>query len=179
MSLEYHSAKRRRVYQRLFDHDECRELYADGWTHKALSEKYGVSIARISQVCNPATEAAVRRSREEFVAAICDDCGGDCTHNWSSKHGRHDRVVCRSCDARRRSEDHLMDRLDADGDILCNDCGQHRPHDEYQLRRGVPAPYCRACVTARRRAYREAHPEVERAAYERQKARRRAARQAS
>lgn len=150
------TTKRARAYARRFDHDECRRLYATGgWTQSRLAARFGVSQARIGQIVNPSLKARVdARSRERF-AALCDDCGGPCTHNWWNKNGRHDRVICRTCSMERKREERLLGRLNEAGDIRCHACGNHKPIEAYRLRpaTGYPCNYCRACETAKRMEY--------------------------
>jgi hypothetical protein len=177
VTLEHRSPlKPGRVYHRKFDHDEARSLLASGWTRAAVARRMGVSEARILQISSPEERAKAQRRSVEFHAAICDDCGGPCSHNWSSKHGRHDRVVCRKCDGLRRSEDRLLERMNEDGDILCSGCGQHLHPAEFlpTTRTGMPKSTCRACGSRQRREYREAHREADRA-YQRDRKRRIAA----
>jgi hypothetical protein len=158
MSMETISTKRRRVYPRLFDHDEAQRRREAGEPVAALAAEYGVSVDRIYQVTSDAARARVVENMRLHHLALCDDCGGECTHNWSSKRSRHDRVVCRACSDERQREDALLERLDPDGLIHCSKCDQHLDIKAYRIRpNGYPAIRCRSCETAARRAYRHAH----------------------
>jgi hypothetical protein len=65
--------------------------------------------------------------------------------------------------------------MNTEGDILCTRCGEHRPPADYQPRKnGSPCSHCRSCRSARRKAYREAHADADRA-YQRDYQRRRRA----
>lgn len=44
MSLETHSKKRNRVYERAFDHEEAQRLRSEGWSYDDLAERFGVSL---------------------------------------------------------------------------------------------------------------------------------------
>jgi len=161
-----------RVYRRKFDHDQARELRAEGWTYQRLADHFGVSVAAIEYLCNPTAKARNRRHTREWYSAICDDCGADCTHNWSARVARHDRVVCFRCAHLRRSEKALLERMNQDGEIRCGGCGRHRDPALFVMKaNGSPRPQCRDCETARRTAYRAAHRDHERA-YDRERKRR-------
>jgi hypothetical protein len=164
MSLVTVSTKRNRVYQRKFDHDECRRLRQDGWTYQALADHYHVSIAAIDRVLNPNRRKRMDERTRDWLTAICDDCGKTCTHNWSSKKGRHDRVCCKQCGDKRRREEHLIARHDEHGNIHCCRCETHKPPDDFRFdKHGFPRNRCRSCETAARRDYHHRHLEQERA----------------
>jgi len=167
-----------------FDWDDCRRLRDEGWTQIRLAAHFGVSQAAVSRVLNiEKVRPKEAERRQRYYAACCEDCGGRASVNWAERSEHNQRrlnegVLCRRCSGTRRREATLLRRINPDGDILCSKCGQHRPPDRFRDTRGFPKEWCKDCETVQRRAHRQAHPEIERAAYERQKARRRARRTA-
>ena len=167
--------KNGRVYERRFDHDEAKRLRASGWTWRALADRYGVCANAVVRVVDDRARARLDASTRQWMTALCDDCGSECTHNWSSKHGRHDRVVCRPCSMERRKEESLLSRMDENGDLLCSGCGVYRPMVDFVMRQsGSPRSRCRACETEARRVHRHANIEATRAWDREYKRRRRA-----
>lgn len=152
--LETRSAKINRVYPRKFDHDQARELHAGGVSLRQIARQVGVSRSAVQRVVNPIRRQQVDAATKRTLEAICDDCGGRCSHNWYAKDHRHDRVVCRSCAAKRTRRETLARRLDQDGRIHCSKCDTHRPPSMYRLVRGFPYCWCRPCENAQRRSSR-------------------------
>lgn len=156
MSTVTVSTKRNRVYPRKFDHELAIARYHEGVPVKRIADEMGVTDGAVWRVVDPRIRKRMSEAMRLRFAALCDDCGGPCTHNWSSKHQRHDRVVCNRCAGIRRREDTLLSRLNDEGDIRCARCEQHQPVTEYRMdAAGFPKGRCRSCETAARRAYRQ------------------------
>lgn len=160
-----------RPKRRLYDHDEARRLYAEGWTKSDLARKYGVTSQSLGHVVDPEVASRHQARWNELMQAVCEDCGAPITKNWYSARVRLDRTVCHRCLPRRTREENLLARLDADGLIHCEHCGEYRDAVEYRFAGDFPVPRCRPCETAARTAYRRAHREEERA-YDRMRKRR-------
>lgn len=165
MSLVTVSAKRRRVYERAFDHDEARRLHGEGWGYSQLVDHFGVSEAAVRRVCDPAVaermEAHALAWNREHSRAPCK--GGCGTRVWRvGKTGRKKRSgYCPRCWAIRRTADAVRD-----GELLCLKCEQWKPDEDFYraqrpTRRGRKS-WCKACENAARRAHRKANADQER-----------------
>jgi hypothetical protein len=155
--------KNGRVYPRLFDHDEALRLRGEGWTIQMVADHFGVSYRGVQRVTTPGERERMDAATMERFEAICDDCGGRCTHNWSNRHGRHDRVVCQPCAAIRTREEALMARLNEDGDVRCTHCDAYQPMSVFSNDRGYPRAWCPSCETESRKARRRANRDRENA----------------
>lgn len=168
MSLETHSTKNARVYQRAFDHDECRALReADPkrWTYAELGRHFGVSRVAVNRVLDPrlaermaANAARVNREKRE-------PCKGDCgTLVWRHGSLSQDRTgYCPACYGQLRTAADVRDT-----ELRCRKCGEWKPDDDFTprpraTRRGRRS-HCRDCETAARKAHRKANPEATRTA---------------
>jgi len=150
---------------RSFDWDEAARLHAGGMSYGEIARHFGKSYHGIRY----AIDAEFRRRIQGYAAdwqrgGSCPDCGTQTT-----RHSRDGNARCRACAGKWRQT--------VRGDeAWCCGCREWLPKTEFQRSsksaRGLRNE-CRSCGTARRRAYREAHPEVAAAAYERQNARRR------
>lgn len=175
MSLETVSTKRNRVYPRAFDHDEARALRESDpkrWTYPALAAHFGVSQSAIARVLNPATNERMAAQALKHQRGKRTPCKGGCgALVWNAVPGRSG--LCPACIGAQRAADGVRD-----GELLCRSCGEWKADDKFlgkgpKGRRGRKS-HCRACGAARRRAWRQAHLEQERAA-DRERKRRKAA----
>lgn len=164
---------------RRFDHDEARRFYATGdWSYAALGRHYGVTDHAIRAAVNPDVRRMKNENSRAYVTMICEDCGGQCIHNYWAKTVRNDRIVCRACAFQRLREESLLARMNAAGDLLCRSCGKYKPMTDFVAKaNGSPRPWCRECSTAARQAHRVANLEASRAYDREYRRRRRAARE--
>jgi hypothetical protein len=152
---------------RIFDHDECRALYATGeWTQARLAEKYGVSASRIYQVVTPHVAARRAAYARRWSRGPCEKCGGECVRAGvmsKRQHSPDGRQLCQTC---RRVEMRKKPSRDKDGALVfeCGRCLVFKPLTQFgarvrrRIRAGQPignVGVCTACATAARRAYRE------------------------
>jgi hypothetical protein len=152
------SAKRNRVYERKFDHDEARRRHAAGESIAALAREYNVSHTAIRRAVDPITRERMALYRAQQFARhgnpyqywSCPECGEQ------ARKGR----ICRGCHVRLVRGG--RDLFAADGRMLCVRCGEYRPADEFGLSshlkaldRGFWRSTCRHCETQIRQAYRE------------------------
>lgn len=164
-----HSTKCNRVYPRKFDWDEARRLRAGGWTYRALADKFGVSPASVRRVCDPVVYEQMRVASNDWIKqnmrALC--VGGCGTLVWTVNRDRSG--LCVSCYTAQ-----LTAPDERSGELRCTKCSDWKPDgafraEERQTRRGRHSQ-CRACETAERVAWREAHRDHERA-YDRERKR--------
>ncbi len=176
MTLVTVSAKRNRVYARKFDHDEARRLVQAGASYQEVASMFGVTYAAVRRVVDPRVRRKMDEATRRQFEYVCEDCGGLCTHNFSSKRGNHDRVVCKACAVERRREDELLKRLDDEGNLRCGRCHEHKPVEAFRMRAtGFPNHTCKACVNGKRREWRLANLERARQAERRRYKERKAA----
>lgn len=158
---------------RRFDHDECRALYATGeWTQKALAEKYGVSPSRVCQIVNPKVANRIRAYQDARQSSVCSECGRPCSWN----RYQQERPRCRTCSFKALAKVR-------DGQAYCPSCLTWKvladfSRDASRPGRGVCGE-CRSCSTERRRDWRRLHPDRDRAAARRYRARLRDAQKAA
>lgn len=170
MSLETHSTKRNRVYQRAFDHDEARRLRENGWTFEKLAEHFGVSITSVAMLFNNRLRERMREqslqwARREYLRPCIRGCGRNAWH----QPGR--RGICVDCAAEERTSTVRPDSL------LCTRCNKWKPDEDFFMSRGNKRrrqrhSICRPCSTEARREWRQRNPEKEREATRRSNQRR-------
>ena len=161
----------RRQYERRFDWDEARRLYADGLSIRQIALQVGVTWSAVQRVVEPeAYERAAAYSLSRKGKGVCVDCGGP-THESSKYQGSTRCTQCATA---------LRVTSARDGELLCFGCKQWKPDDDFPMNRGSRVArrdrhsYCRSCQTVARREYRHRNIEKQRA-YDRQyTARRRA-----
>lgn len=131
---------------RSFDHDEARRLRADGMPARAIGERLGVSHTSVYRALYPNHPSySAEKARVYLYSATCPDCGGE--------RNRY-RARCQGCAAKAQTKV-------ADGRAYCPACSTWKPladfsPSKWRATRGVHGE-CRACDSARRRAYRARH----------------------
>lgn len=149
-----YSHKKGRLYCRLFNHQEARDLRAQGWTYKRLAEHFGVTRASVVRACDPEQRAkfdarAAAHTREHSRA----DCKGGCgARVWTHVKGRSG--FCRTCYARERSV------TVRDTTLRCSRCMEWLPDSMFpkataNKARRQRAAECSSCQTLSRRERRE------------------------
>jgi hypothetical protein len=163
MSLVTQSTKRKRVYQRQFDHDQARAMYAQGgWSYHALARHFDVSDRAVARVIDPAVDADMQARTLETLRAKRRPCKGGCGRLvWTHQSGRSG--YCHACVWSHRAVDYV--RPDA---LRCSACGEWKADGEFGPRKQSPTrrgreAACRACQSARRADYRARHPGAENA----------------
>ena len=142
----------RRSYPPRFDHAEARRLHdEEGLSACEISRRLGVSNRSAAAAINGGWRPDNR----------CVDCGAEIDMA---------ALRCSPCDAESKV------KRDADGNLYCTRCETWKPEDGFYRNASRPArgrsSSCRACNNLARRTHRQTHPEVERAAVERQAAKR-------
>jgi AraC-like DNA-binding protein len=143
-----------RQYERQFDYDEIRRLYAEGHSKAAIAQMVGSCHRTVGIAINGSFDAEV----------YCGNCGARCDSGAS---------MCKTCAP-------LMQvKINEFGEVWCNSCQNWLPQDRFRpdARRSWRgfAQACRACETRARRERRHADPERENAYYREYRRRRRAA----
>lgn len=158
---------------RRFDWDEARRRRAAGESYASIARSLGVSQTAVARVCDPlvAVELAANTARRQ-TSGTCQRCGAPCSLNTS----RQERATCRSCWAELRAAVIWA----GPGEPIaakCSDC-KHWLSPDHFYRSGPPGrasltKTCRDCNAARRRAYRDLHPDQYARELERDRERRR------
>ncbi len=144
-----------RVYVRKFDWDEARARHAAGQSIAALADEYAVTWNAVHKAITPgAYEQELAHKRKFALTGRCDDCGGPM--NRLSRYSGTTR--CKPCADNARANVR-------DGRVYCPACATWKPLDHFspsaqRKARGVHGE-CRACDTARRKAWRQANREHE------------------
>lgn len=153
MSLITVTPKRKRVYQRKFDHEQALELLDAGGSVQAVAEKFGVSTSRIYQIrhrrADPGwweRDADRRRkwTRENQRAPCAGGCG---TMVWMAQEGRSG--FCPSCV---RTVGYVTD-----DELMCHGCREWKPDEEFGYSPSYPrgrrhrASRCLKCLREKRR----------------------------
>lgn len=140
-----------RVYEREFDWEEARRLYAAGESLSSISREFGVSWAAVQRVVVPGKmEEHAVRARALIGAGHCDDCGGP-THQGSRYRGS---TRCRDCASI------ALATSVRENELMCFACREWKPDEDFPLNRGDSKArryrhsYCRPCQTISRREYR-------------------------
>lgn len=142
-----------RVYERKFDWEEARRLYADGVSQYEIGRMLGVSQAAVSRVVVPgqmeksnARAAAWSRAQVPCI----EGCGRTCTRIAAKYHSGR----CVQCSAIR------LATTARDGELQCHTCKEWKPDESFPHnrtekygRRGRHTN-CRLCATVSRREYR-------------------------
>lgn len=168
--LETYSLKKRRVYERKFDHEEARRLHSEGMALHAIARHFGVSDNAVRRVVDlEFREMMDKKTRAWIEKTKRAPCLGGCgTRVWLQNQAR--TGYCHRCLPAKRNEWTVRE-----GELLCRRCEQWKPDRDFPLNRkskrrkdGTPSasrrgrdPWCRSCATAVRRAHRHAHPEQE------------------
>jgi hypothetical protein len=155
MSMETVSTKRKRTYQRKFDHDLAREMYEKGFTYGEIVRHLGntVSVSAVARVVNPRVRERMAAQTKRFtMSGECIDCGANCSINSPR---------CKPCADRAREERYITDDNDVVIAIRCGGkCKQWKPPAMFgKSKKNGRGFYhvCRACSTNARRDYRNRH----------------------
>jgi hypothetical protein len=163
MSLETVSTKRNRVYERAFDHDECRALRAEDpkrWTWKALAEHYDVSIRAIERVLKPHVAErmnaySLQWTRENKREPCKGGCGALVWMHMKERSG-----YCPACAGLLRS------KTVRPTELLCTRCDDWKPDEAFPANRNTKGRRgrhvtCRVCQTIVRREHRQRNRQAE------------------
>lgn len=154
MSLETHSTKRNRVYQRAFDHDEAKVLRAAGWSYAKLADHFGVSVGAVRRVCDPRVRQRMDQQAAAFIEKQRQPCLGGCgALVWMHQKNAGRSGLCPTCMAIQKAAAGVREDT-----LRCSKCREWKPDDEFgrqtrPTRRGR-RNRCRVCETADRRALR-------------------------
>lgn len=149
--------KNGQIYPRKFDHEEAARLRADGWTYQRLADHFGVSVPGMMRVLNPNVRAKFDAHARRNILRKRRPCKGGCGKLvWAHYTNREITGFCPGCLGRERAESV------GDTTLLCSNCEQWKPDDEFVSDRNQKARrgrhnICRACQPAVRQAYRERH----------------------
>lgn len=159
MSMVTASKKRKRVYQRKFDHDLCREMYASGeYSVPQLAEHFNVTSTSVRKVVDPEFGERMSRKAREWLKAhpekvvqysktgVCAHCG---EKTWKTN-------TCMAC---RRSPGLVK------GLALCTKCKTWKKAEDFRVDqnrwwRGFLVNNCRSCESAGRRSLRQLPPRL-------------------
>jgi len=161
VTLEYRSSRRNRVYQRKFDHDQARGMYATGAiSQRELAEHFGVSVSAVARVVSEeAREYRARYYREVRTLTECVDCGGPAYRDPSTPG----EARCRRCSNLLKRSRFRYDDLGQLAAVRCNlrNCAngeRWQPPENFprgmhykDVRPGGIHTSCRACNTRSRR----------------------------
>lgn len=144
-----------RLYERKFDWDEARRLRVEGWSYNKIAAHFGVTHGAVRFACDEAARAQQAEYARQWRVATCK-CGARCQR--SSYRGERPR--CKAC------ADRAMAKV-TDGKAYCPACNTWKPLGDFSRsstrpNRGVHSE-CRACSTKRRRNWRQANRERDRA----------------
>lgn len=149
-----YSHKKGRLYCRVFNHQEARDLRAQGWAYNRIAEKLGVNVNSVIRACDPVRRKIIDAktaayTREHYRAPCKGGCG---TMIWTNVQRR--TGYCRTCTGKLRATTVRDDAL------LCSRCGVWQPDEAFPRRadaksRRQRAGLCRPCQTADRQERRE------------------------
>lgn len=149
MSMVTRSKKRKRVYQRKFDHDQARKLYKEGASVYSLARRFNVTTNAVRRVLDPEIRRRMDATTRRYaMQGVCQLCGRDDISN--------NATVCRDCMPIYYATTVREDTL------LCSKCHKWKPDEDFQLTpskrlhaRRKRRYQCRACMNKARQDYRE------------------------
>lgn len=161
-----------RTYERKFDWDEARELFAAGVGRPEIAARFGVTYEAIYRITAPgALERQRAYNREWQTRGVCADCGG--RMNRSAQSAGSTR--CKPC------ANLALATTVRPTELQRCSCREWKPDDAFPNNRSEGAArrgrhsQCRRCQTIARREHRQRNREAANAYDREYKRRRRAA----
>lgn len=167
--MRTYSLKKRRFYDRRFNHDRARALHADGTSYRRIANQLGVSENSILFAVDVDARARAQKLSKASATRTCEQCFGPAIRADHSIRRRHaiasgeddGRTLCRVCRSQAMRTGIRYSQEDGSVTLWCGTCDAWKPADAFgrgrrypDIRDGGFHAMCLVCASHARSAYR-------------------------